>query len=124
MSKSKLSKFTPQDLISRFRGYALEQQSALLDSNTRRYNQLYDKIQEIMDELRRRGPQAVGSLLTLLDDPNLRVRYEAAIRLVDFAPRAAVAALRQVVESQEMPVAGDAGMALYHIEKRLGKLPT
>ncbi|HVM79117.1 MAG TPA: DUF2019 domain-containing protein [Stellaceae bacterium] len=123
MSTGKLSHCTPHELVEQFRSHALEQQSVLLDSDTRRYNKLFDLCTAIVNELKRRGPQALEALLVLLKDPNLRVRLEAARRLVDFAPSASVAALKEVEESQMMPEAGTAGMSLHLIEERVGKLP-
>ena len=123
MSAEKFSRLTPDELVLQFRSFALEQQSVLLDSDMQRYNSLYDKCTAVVDELKRRGPQALEALLDLLRDSNLRVRLEAAGRLVDFAPKAAVAALNEVQQSQVMPEAGAAGMGLYFIKERLGKLP-
>lgn len=77
---TKLQRLTLHELVTLFREYALQQESVLLDSNTAAYNGPYDKIEAIADELRSRGMEARRSLLALLDDKNLRVRYAAAVR--------------------------------------------
>lgn len=116
MSSGDLRSLSEQQLIERFRQHALDQESALWDSNTRKYNRLYDKIKAIENELRARGPEARKTLLVLLDDPNLRVRYEAARRCLAISPERAMAALQTIVASHLMPVAGAAGMTLENLK--------
>jgi hypothetical protein len=116
MSGDNLKAMSEAALVNRFRAYALEQEAALLESNTARYNRLYKKIKSIDSELRARGPEARKALLVLLDDPNLRVRYEAATRCVAIDRARAVSTLKQIVASRQMPEEGWAGMALWHLE--------
>jgi hypothetical protein len=116
MSPNDLRSLNERQLVERFRHLALEQESALLDSNTRKYNRLYDKIEAIESELRARGPEARKSLLVLLEDSNLRVRYEAARRCLTVSPERAMIALQSIAASHLMPVAGDAGMTLERLK--------
>jgi uncharacterized protein DUF2019 len=80
------------------------------------YNRLYRKIEAIEAELKRRGLPSRRALLVLLDDPNLRVRYEAARRLLAVDRYAALTALNEIVASHQMPEAGDAGMTPQFLE--------
>jgi hypothetical protein len=121
MSRDNLKHMSDAALISEFRGHALEQEAALLESNTARYNRLYKKIKSIDSELRARGPEARKALLVLLDDPNLRVRYEAAARCVAIDRARAVSTLKQIVASRQMPEEGWAGMALWYLETGIFK---
>jgi len=116
MNKVDVRKLSDQALVNQFREYALDQESALLDSDTATYNRLYDKMKKIDLELRARGPQARRALLVLLDDPNLRVRYEAAMRCAAVDRNHALTALNEIVASNQMPEAGWAGMALSNLE--------
>ncbi|HXP74412.1 MAG TPA: DUF2019 domain-containing protein [Stellaceae bacterium] len=115
MTGSELANLTDADLAKQFREYALEQQTALMDSNTNEYTRLYQKIERIDSELRARGLGARRSLLTLLQDENMRVRYEAACRCLGFAREPAVKALNEIVASHTMPEEGWAGMALENL---------
>ncbi|HYM17659.1 MAG TPA: DUF2019 domain-containing protein [Micropepsaceae bacterium] len=108
---------TERALIDRFREVALEEQIALLDSDAGKFRPLYENMQAIDAELRGRGSAARAALLTLLDDDNLRVRYEAAVRCLGIAPARARRVLGEIVASCKMPEAGDAGMTLLNLER-------
>jgi len=105
-----------QQLVQRFRQHALDQESTLWDSNTAKYNRLFDRMQAIEDELRSRGPEARKALLVLLDDPNPWVRYKAAHECLAIARERAMVVLRAIAASHLMPVAGHAGMTLENLE--------
>lgn len=66
----------------------------------------------IDQELRRRGPEARKALAVLLDDDDMRVRYEAARRLLAVVPERALATVQAVANRHFMPVSGEAGMTL------------
>jgi hypothetical protein len=121
VTNSNLTHATERELVQQFRAYALEQEAALLESNTARYNRLYKKIKSIDSELRARGPEARKALLVLLDDPNLRVRYEAATRCAAIDRARVVSALKQIVASRQMPEEGWAGMTLWYLETGIFK---
>jgi uncharacterized protein DUF2019 len=112
MTRNRLCDLSDLELVQRFRGYALDQEAALWDSDTKRYTRLQDKIDLVDAELRARGPIARKSLLVLLHDENMRVRYEAARRCLGFARESAVNALNEIIASDSMPEAGWAGMTL------------
>jgi hypothetical protein len=112
MNNRDLKHMSEAALITQFRSHALEQEAALLDSDTAKYNRLYKKIQAIDSELRARGSEARKALLVLLDDPNLRVRFEAARRCLAVDRERAIEALNGIVASHQMPEEGWAGMTL------------
>lgn len=121
MSNARLIRMNNAELVELFRGYAIQQQRVLLDSNTSKYNKLYDKMAAIDAELRSRGMEARKSLLTLLSDKNFRVRYAAAMKSLGVDRDRAVAVLREIATSHMMPEAGAAGMALLHLERGIFK---
>lgn len=116
MNGRDLKKMPEQALVHQFREFALDQESALLDSDTAKYNRLYKKLEAIESELKVRGPEARKALLTLLDDANLRVRYEAARRLLAVNRHAALTALNEVATSHQMPEQAEAQITLSNLE--------
>jgi hypothetical protein len=123
MTLGNLTSLTTDELVARFRADALRQEDVLLDSDTDTYNVLYDDMTAIDEELKRRGEGVRRALLNLLDDENLRVRYETAVRVFDIDPVKARATLNDIVAYNQMPEAGDAGMALY-FKDELGRKPS
>jgi hypothetical protein len=121
MTDADLRTLTDGDLVARFRICALNEASALLDSDIPRVTELFWDMRAINDELKRRGPQARRVLLTLLDDKNLRVRLEAARRLLTDDAEKALQTIKDVVASHQMPEAGDAGMLLLELERDIGQ---
>ena len=121
MSKARLARLSNAELVALFREYAIMQERVLLDSNTRKYNKLYDKMAAIDAELRGRGLEARKALLTLLSDKNGRVRYAAAVKSLGVDRDRAIAALREIEAFCKMPEAGDAGMTLLHLERGIFK---
>lgn len=103
-------------LVDRFRELALQKTKLLLDSNTLPLRRNYDDMETIKLELRYRGLESRKALAALLDDPDMRVRYEAAIRLFTVAPDRALATVRAIANDHLMPVSGEAGMMLDAIE--------
>jgi len=121
MKRPDLQLLTNEELVARFRQLALDKSKYLLDSNTRAVNRDYEKMKGIEEELRRRGPEARKALAVLLDDEDLRVRYEAARRLLAVVPERALATVQQVENEHFMPVSGEAGMTLLALENGIFK---
>lgn len=105
-----------QQLVERFRQHALGQELALWDSNTAKYNRLFDQMQAIESELRNRGLESRKALLVLLDDPNPWVRYKAAHECLAIAHERAMLVICAIAASHLMPVAGYAGMTLERLQ--------
>ena len=121
MTEVNLKTLSESELTARFREYALEKETALLDSETTKFKGIYKKLQSIDAELRARGPAARKALLILLNDENFRVRYEAAVRSLAIAPERARAVLQEIADSHLMPEAGDAGMTLLELDRGVFK---
>lgn len=115
MSRNPLSSLSAEQLRERFIGIAMEQGDALLGGATRTFNRLYGQMREIELELKSRPSDQRSVLLTLLDHPNLAVRWKAALATAAISPQAAREALESVARSGEMPIAGHAGMNLHNL---------
>jgi hypothetical protein len=116
MNSSDLKVLSDQALVRQFRDYALEQGTAVAEGNSRRYNRLYRKIAAIDAELRARGPRARSALLALLNDSNVRVRFETARRCLAVDHGRALTALNEIIASHQMPEEAEAGMTLWNLQ--------
>jgi len=121
MSRIDLRQLTNEVLAERFRALALEKSEALLESNIRAANRIFDKMHAIDQELRVRGIDARKVLIPLLDDPDMRVQYEAALKSLAVAPQRALATIQAIAKRHLMPVSGEAGMALQALEDGIFK---
>lgn len=121
MSRTNLSQMSNGELVERFRALAIEKSKVLLDSDTAAANRIYDRMEAIDQELRRRGPEARKALLVLLDDRDCRVRFEAAQQSLAVAPQKALETIKQIAASHFLPLAGEAGMALEFLAEGIFK---
>ncbi|MBM3543993.1 MAG: DUF2019 domain-containing protein [Alphaproteobacteria bacterium] len=117
MKRPPLSDMTVQELVENFAGIAMAQDEALLDRDTSKFSRLFHQMQDVSGELKARPGDQRRALLTLYDHPNAQVRLKAADATLAVAPKAAREKLKEIAESHEFPQAGDAGMALWALEK-------
>jgi hypothetical protein len=101
-----------QELVAQFVSIGLAQYDALYVVDTRKYNRLYARMQDIRNELKRREGDQRGALLPLLDHPNLQVRMKAAHTVLAISPNRARKALESVRDSGIFPQAADAAGTL------------
>lgn len=112
MYKSKLCRLSIEDLLHHYVEIGIQQDVALTDLETRRFNRLFDRMIEVEQELSVRGDQARLRLLTLYDHPNAQVWLNAIKETLAVAPKRARKALKELADSSDYPQAGDAGMTL------------
>lgn len=112
MKHSDLMGMSLDQLLARVEMLAISQDEALLLEEYDRFNQLYDEMELVHQELRDRGPAAQLALLRLYDHPNAQVRLKAATMTLAVAPERARLALEDIVASKIFPQAGDAGMLI------------
>ena len=86
MAQSNLDRLGDDELINRFALAAKQMGAAVLDSETRRANRMYDVMRAIDAVLRLMGMNARLKLLPLLDDPDRFVRYYAVKKLLGLVP--------------------------------------
>jgi hypothetical protein len=101
-----------QELVARFLSIGLAQSDAAYIVDTRKYNRLYARMQDVENELKHREGDQRRALLPLLDHPNVQVRMMAAHAVLAISPALARKAFESVRESEIFPQAMDAGMSL------------
>lgn len=112
---------TDDELLDRFVEIALAQDLALLHDRRVEFNRLYERMDEIDGELRRRGTKVRLMLTRLYVHPNLQVRIKAAKRTLGVAPMAARKVLEEIKASGEQPQALEAGMSLRNLDSGVFK---
>jgi hypothetical protein len=101
-----------QELVERFVSTGLAQYEAAYVVDTRKYNRLYARMQDIRGELRRREGDQRRALLPLLNHPNVQVRMMAAHTVLTISPDLARKAFESVRDSEIFPQAADASGTL------------
>jgi len=91
--KRDLSKLTTPELVELFAKLAVDRHSAMVGSDPETFNRLGDKIGEISEQLKRRGLADRQALLPLFKHPHAAVWYDAATKIMGFAPEQAIPVL-------------------------------
>ncbi|HEY0330230.1 MAG TPA: DUF2019 domain-containing protein [Rhodopseudomonas sp.] len=117
MKSIALTDMTTARLVARFAEIGLAQDAALLCAQYAKFNRLFDQMQQVSAELKRRGGDQRRALLVLYDHPNMQVRLKATIHTLAVAPVEARKQLQAIADSQWFPQAGDAGMTLSGLEE-------
>lgn len=113
-----LQMLSDDELVDRFGRLALNQHHTLESDDAAAYNALYDQMQPIEFELKRRGPSSHARLVRLLSHSNITVRLETARRLMETAPKEARLVLERIRSSGHFPHVGDAGMLLARYDSK------
>lgn len=121
MKQATLKSMTTGQLVDRFAEIGVAQDEALLYDEIGKFNQLFDQMRAVDDELRARGLESRRALLRLFDHQNMQVRLQAAKWSLGIAPEAARAAIESISESGLFPQAGEAGMTLSNLDSGLFK---
>jgi len=75
--KTDLQSMSVDELVTRFTEIVLAQDQALLRSEVAKFNDLFDRMEEVKAELRDRAGDQRRALLCLYDHPNPQVRLKA-----------------------------------------------
>lgn len=110
-----------EQLVERFISIALTQDEALLYDEIAKFNRLFDRMQKVVEELRRRPGDQRHALLPLYDHPNMLVRLKAAKNSLAIAPELGRHTLQEIADSKDYPYAGDAGMSLLALDEGIFK---
>ncbi|MGH6852244.1 MAG: DUF2019 domain-containing protein [Methylocella sp.] len=116
MKRSKLEYLTVDQLVARFAEIGIAQDQAELMGEIGKVNRLFGQMNEVDQELRRRGLEARLALLRLFNHPNMQVRLQAAKWSLGVAPEAARKVIESISESNWFPQAGEAGMTLSNLD--------
>lgn len=108
MRRTDLTKLSTSQVVDRFAEIGVAQYVALLDNDHRKYNRLYDLMDEVDSELRERGKTARLELLKLFDHPNDQVRLKAATHTLAVAPDRARKELEDIAADVAYPQTADA----------------
>jgi hypothetical protein len=121
MKRTKPKEMSVDQLVERFAAVCVEQDRALLYSDIKKFNQLYDQMASIRDELKRRAGDQRSALLALYDHPNPQVQLQAARASLAVAPETGRLLIEKIASSRKFPQAGDAGMTLFNLDRGVFK---
>lgn len=96
------------ELLERFEEIALAQDAADLRDEITKYNRLYDLMENVEQELKRRPGDQRRALVSLFDHTNPEVRLKAALATLAVLPKAARQVLVSLDERNVLPQAADA----------------
>jgi len=119
MSSRNLQEMSVNELVRYFITIALTQNEARFRISE--FNRLFDEMEKVEQELKRRQGDRRHALLALYTHPNVEVRLAAAKATLAVAPEAARRMLQSIAESHEYPQAGDAGMSLDALDSGIFK---
>ena len=119
MKRTSLDKMSAADLVERFGLIVAAQDEALLGGETTKFNRLYGRMMDVVNELKSRTGDQRVRLLQLFSHPNMQVRLQAAKLTMAVAPLEARAQLEAIAASKWFPQAGDAGMSLWNLDNGL-----
>jgi hypothetical protein len=119
--RAKLEQMSVDDLVDGFAAIYIDQDRALLYSDIRKFNRLYDRMVAIREELKRRPGDQRKALVRLYDHPNVQVQLQAARISLAVEPAAARLLIEKIAGSRKYPQAGDAGMTLINLDRGIFK---
>ncbi len=117
MSYNSLKSMSVSELTQRFTEIALAQDQALLRDEVGKFNQLFDRMVAVEEELKERPEDERRALIGLYNRPDLQVRLNAAKATLAIDPSAARKILEAIEATGWQPQAGDAGMCLWALER-------
>lgn len=103
-----VSKMSDEELVERFVHIALEQDQANIHGEHGRYNRLFDLMENVEEELKRRPGDRRDLLLPLYEHEILQVQLKAALATLAVAPKAARAVLQKLSDRNRYPEAASA----------------
>jgi Domain of unknown function (DUF2019) len=116
MRKVNLQDLSVEELVGRFVEIGLAQDKALLYDEFAKFNRLFEQMQDVVQELKRRPDDQREALLDLYDHPNLQVRLKAVKNSLALAPEEGRRVLQNIAGSREYPQAMEAGMSLDNLD--------
>ena len=119
--KPRLSDLSIEELVEKFTEITLAQDDAIMRDENAKFNRLFKQMVDVEDELRSRDGDQRRTLMELYDPPNPQVRLAAINATLAVAPKRARRMLKILADSGAHPQAGDAGMALWALEKGISK---
>lgn len=121
MTKTKLDAMSVSELVSRFAEIGIAQDQALEYDELAKFNSLFEQMQAVSQELKRRPDDQRQALMALYEHPNMQVRVKAAKHTLAVAPQAAREALEAIRAFRWQPQAGEAGISLWNLDRGVFK---
>lgn len=112
-----LDAMSTNELVEKFLSVGLRQFEAERGYKIHAYNRLFDEMEAVKAELKRRSGDQRRALLPLLKHANVQVQLMAAIALLAIEPELARSALVEVSDAKELAQAADASMMLDALEE-------
>lgn len=117
MKPLRFAEMTTDQLVQRFVTIALHQDEAISMEEFSRYNKLFDEMDAIKEQLKRRHNDERRALLPLYRHPNVQVRLKAAIATLALAPESARQQLLAIARSEHYPQAADAKLIVTDLDR-------
>jgi uncharacterized protein (DUF924 family) len=117
MTTDNLENLSVNALVDRFATIGVEQYKAKDAEQDERYKELFYKMYDIQEELKRRQGDERRALIMLFDYPNMQVRLMAAKYALAVAPQAARRAIEAIAASTWAPQCYDARMCLHMLDE-------
>ena len=121
MTRTELRDISTEDLVDLFLRIALDQDNAIRRDDNAAFNRLFDQMDAVKEELKKRPGDQRRALMRLYTHPNVQVRLKSAIATLAIVPEKARSLLQVIADSRDYPQAGDAGMTLYSLEQGIFK---
>jgi hypothetical protein len=117
MNPAQLHTVALRKLYERFIAAAFEQHKSLINGDHADYNRLFDEVNAIEQELKRRGEDERRALASLFNHPSAQVRLNAAIATLALEPETARQALQLISDRNEYPQAPYARDMLWALDR-------
>jgi hypothetical protein len=121
MKRLDLSELTVQELVARFAEIGVDQDKAIVNDGSAKFNRLFFQMKTVEDELKARDGDQRRALLPLFRHDNMQVRLMAAKSTLAVAPEAARKMLQTIADSRWPNQGGDAGMCLWALDEGIFK---
>jgi cytochrome c oxidase assembly protein Cox11 len=119
MTRFNVKMMTVNELVERFVAIAVDQDKAIFNEDTAKFNRLYDKMEEVRNELKSRPGDQRSALLPLYTHTNIQVRLRAALTTMEVVPEAAREVFQKIANSRLYPqAAADALAAIWRLDGR------
>jgi hypothetical protein len=93
-----------ETLVGEFVNAAMEYGTAITGGNSRKTKAHLDQVSKVYRELRQQGEIAQRSLIKLLENDEIAVRYMAAVYTLDFEPTSGERVLNEIIGGPPSPI--------------------
>jgi hypothetical protein len=113
-----LDKWSVEKLVELFITIALEQNKAMFDGNSVKFNRLFDQMEVVKRVFKSREGDQRRALLPLHYHRDVQVRFTAAVATRELAPEASRRVFQSISDRNEYPQAADARGMLAEMDRK------